>query len=459
MSMEHEKSKDVLTGAVEAKRTTSSIEDKHFGLINEKGDHNVNCDSAVHNATKALLANESGAQTGSFPEPRSHPSALKNPQTIENNEDGSSTQKRTESPDSEIVVIDDLDERQSIGSGLDSDIEDNISDVGEPLSASNVKQYDPSIDDKLPDTVTLLTTPDGGKVYLVGTAHFSLESQNDVSKIIQAVQPHIVVVELCKSRVHILQLDEQTILEEAQNLSFQKVLDTIQQNGLYNGLMYLLLLTVSARLTKELGMAPGGEFRTAFAEVKKIPNCLIHMGDRSISITIQRALSFLSWRQTLKLVWHLLTSRDCITKEDIERCKRRDLLEETLAEMTGEFPALGEVFVKERDIYLTHSLQLACLPQRTPNGLTPTRVVGVVGIGHAPGIVQYWGKVKPSEIAPILRIPPPSLSSKILRLTIKASLVGAVIYVGYKIIPLPSGVTFQSVKSSVEGLLKVSATR
>lgn len=31
--------------------------------------------------------------------------------------------------------------------------------------------------------------------------------------------------------------------------------------------MYILLLSMSAHLTKELGMAPGGEFRRAFAEV------------------------------------------------------------------------------------------------------------------------------------------------------------------------------------------------
>lgn len=31
--------------------------------------------------------------------------------------------------------------------------------------------------------MTVLDAPDGGKVYLVGTAHFSLESQEDVSKV------------------------------------------------------------------------------------------------------------------------------------------------------------------------------------------------------------------------------------------------------------------------------------
>jgi pheromone shutdown protein TraB len=39
-------------------------------------------------------------------------------------------------------------------------------------------------------------------------------------QIMRAVQPHIVVLELCESRVNILQLDEKTILEEAKNINF-----------------------------------------------------------------------------------------------------------------------------------------------------------------------------------------------------------------------------------------------
>lgn len=49
--------------------------------------------------------------------------------------------------------------------------------------ALNQNEYDARIDERLPETVTLLTTPDGGKLYLVGTAHFSLQSINDVSMV------------------------------------------------------------------------------------------------------------------------------------------------------------------------------------------------------------------------------------------------------------------------------------
>lgn len=44
------------------------------------------------------------------------------------------------------------------------------------------------------------------------------------------------------------------------------VLSTVQ-SGVVQGMMHLLLLSMSAHLTKQLGMAPGGEFRRAFQEV------------------------------------------------------------------------------------------------------------------------------------------------------------------------------------------------
>ena len=56
----------------------------------------------------------------------------------------------------------------------------------------------------------------------------------------------------------------------------------------------------------------------------------------------------------------------------MEKCKQKDLLEEMLKEMTGEFPGLSKVFVQERDTFLANSLQLAAQPiqhPELPNGL------------------------------------------------------------------------------------------
>ena len=54
------------------------------------------------------------------------------------------------------------------------------------------------------------------------------------------------------------------------------------------------------------------------------------------------------------------------SKEDVEKCKQKDLLEEMLKEMTGEFPGLSKVFVKERDTFLAHSLKHAAQPLPHP---------------------------------------------------------------------------------------------
>lgn len=289
-------------------------------------------------------------------------------------------------------------------------------------------------DKHLPHTVTVLTTPFGSKVYLVGTAHFSEESQDDVSYVIRNVRPDVVMVELCPSRIHILKLDEKTLLEEAKNFNLAKIRSIFQTNGYINGIFFILLLHMSAQLAKELGMAPGGEFRRAFEEIHKIPGCVLHLGDRPIRITLQRALRALSLRQTLKLVWRL-TSSETISIEEVEECKQRDLLEKLMQEMAGEFPAFSDVFVKERDLFLCHSLQVAALPIPQPDGTSrPVRVVGVVGIGHANGIAANWGKVNPGQIPAILEIPPASLSTRICKYTLKYGLIGITLFGAFKLL-------------------------
>ena len=105
----------------------------------------------------------------------------------------------------------------------------------------------------LPKTCTLLKTPSGAKVYLVGTAHFSRESHQDVERVIRAVQPDVVMVELCKSRVNILYLDEDTVMAESQRMSASRMVELMRQKGSLQGALYILLLSMSAHLTKELG--------------------------------------------------------------------------------------------------------------------------------------------------------------------------------------------------------------
>jgi len=289
------------------------------------------------------------------------------------------------------------------------------------------------------DTVTVLTNQYGCKAWLIGTAHFSRKSQEDVVKLIQFVRPDCVMLELCRGRVNILHMDEANIEEELKALNFERMLEILRQNGVVEGCLYLLMLNLSAHLTRELGMAPGGEFRKAFQQARLLPDCEVRLGDRPIQITISRALSALSIWKKLRLAYNLLTSKGTITKEEVERCKEKEMLEEMLEEMAGDFPGLGKVFVDERDVFLCASLADATrvVPANTLTGWRPSRTVGVVGIGHCPGMVRNWGKVDHRDQAELLRVSPPSLLGRAVRVTMRVTFWGLVAYCVYRVAPIP----------------------
>ncbi|KAI6181331.1 hypothetical protein M3Y98_00817700 [Aphelenchoides besseyi] len=280
------------------------------------------------------------------------------------------------------------------------------------------------------------------KVYAVGTAHFSVESQNDVRQAIAEVQPDLIFVELCQSRMAILSLDEEVLLREARSLNREKIMSLIRDHGIIQGLLQVMLLSTSAHITRQLKMAPGGEFRAAHRASFNVQGCRVILGDRPIQITLQRALSSLGFFQRIRLCVHiLLTNFSPVTQEDVERCKDKDLLETLLDEMAGEFPQLSEIFVKERDQYMTHVLHeimqsyttnkiLAWTNVRKSVDYQPLNIVAVVGIGHLKGIQENWSRHINQNA--LLEIPKPSRVSQVFKFAIKVAVIGGVSYGCYR---------------------------
>uniref|UniRef100_A0A8B9L427 TraB domain containing n=1 Tax=Astyanax mexicanus TaxID=7994 RepID=A0A8B9L427_ASTMX len=117
---------------------------------------------------------------------------------------------------------------------------------------------------------------------------------------------------------------------------------------------------------------------------------------------------------------------------DVEKCKQKDLLEQTMSEMIGEFPALHRTIVAERDIYLTHTLRQAARCVEAPHNAqkVPAVVVGVVGMGHVPGIEKNWDKEL--NIHEIMSVAPPSRVGWVLRTALKGAVLGALGYACYR---------------------------
>ncbi|KFD64364.1 hypothetical protein M514_04397 [Trichuris suis] len=210
-----------------------------------------------------------------------------------------------------------------------------------------------------------------GHIYLIGTAHFSLESQEDVRKVMRMVQPNAVMVELCANRAVMLELDSNNLLAEASQMSFFGLLRNMRTKvllpssyGMAHGFLQAALLSMSAHFTRELGMTPGGEFRVALEESQKIKDCSFHLGDRPVNITLRRAVANLSFWHRLKFFISMIaTLNSKITEKEIERLKESDMLEELLHEISCEFPSLAKVLLEERDQYMAFMLQYLALEE------------------------------------------------------------------------------------------------
>lgn len=289
-------------------------------------------------------------------------------------------------------------------------------------------------DRNLPATVRLLHTASGSRVYLIGTAHFSALSLDDVSLVMQNVRPDKLVLELCPLRLDVLHLDEERLLRQSIELTADKRRHIYRELGLIGGAFYIKLLHINAELTRQLGVAPGGECRRGLAEAQHLDNgCEVLLGDRSIDVTMQRAIRSMTLLDRCKmLLFNLLVgTAAAVTPADVEALKGRlaaDIDQQYDDDWRSAMPAVYNAFVRERDLLLCHSLQIAAADVR------PVNVVGIVGIGHSNGIVQNWSRERLSadRLAELLSLPPERLSHRLARSAFRWGVLGLCGYGVYK---------------------------
>lgn len=303
----------------------------------------------------------------------------------------------------------------------------------EPQSSA-IHKSEHSIDDLFeiePPRLTRLVTINGSHVYIVGTAHFSQDSVNDVSKIIRFIKPQAVVVELCRERMALLTLSENENMEGNKNFSIKSLPSLMSKQGFAQGLIHAFFLKMSSALTKKLDICPGGEFRVAFAESKNVPGCTVYLGDRSIQITIARAVNSLTFWEKVKFLYQAMSIDSFqITQEEIEKFKSKDILETLIGELGDEFEGIKSVILDERDIYLAHSIY--GIAERYGSIDPKSNIVAVVGIGHVSGIVQNWGKTTDEQVCLISEIPEPSKTKIVMLKLIKYSFLGLCCYGLYR---------------------------
>lgn len=222
---------------------------------------------------------------------------------------------------------------------------------------------------QLPSRVTHVRVGDKD-VYLVGTAHVSKESVEDVRTTIEQVRPDAVCVELCKAR--------HQAITQADNWRKMDIVKVIRQKKAVFLLAQLVMSSFYRRLGEKLGVQPGAEMIEGIHMAEQAGAQLV-LADRDIEITLKRVWGYLGLRSKLKLAMQLMMgifTSEQIDSDMIEQLKKQDQLEAVMAEFAGQYPEIKRRLIDERDTFLAEKI-------RTTPG---KRVVAVVGAGHVDGI-------------------------------------------------------------------------
>ncbi|MCL2441323.1 MAG: TraB/GumN family protein [Treponema sp.] len=266
---------------------------------------------------------------------------------------------------------------------------------------------------------TTTITLNGIEFKLIGTAHVSRESIEEVQKIIREEKPDMVCVELDQGRYNSITKDDNW-----EKLNLSKV---FKEGKGFLLIANLVLASFQRRLGNELGVKPGEEMKTAIETAKEmgLPYCLC---DREVHTTLRRAWARCGFWSKSKLLASLLASafsNEKLNEQEIENLKKRNELDGMMNELAEFLPGVKVVLIDERDQYLASKIWTSADVNKTPQ-----KIAAVVGAGHMQGMISHLEKLSRGEItadtSELDIIPPPSIFSKILRFIIPAMIIGLV---------------------------------
>lgn len=248
------------------------------------------------------------------------------------------------------------------------------------------------------------------EIILIGTAHVSRQSAEQVKEVIDREQPDSVCIEL----------DEQRYQSIIDNNKWKQtdIFKVIKDKKATLLLMNLAISSFQNRMAKQFDIKPGQEMIQGIASAKENGAELV-LADRNIQTTFSRIWHNLGWTgksQLLTSVFFSIFSKDTISEEEMENMKSKDTLNAVLAEFTESFPKLKTPLIDERDQYLAQKIKEA----------PGEKVVAVLGAAHVPGITKEIHKEQ--DLAELSALPPKSVIPKIIGWAIPILIVALIVF-------------------------------
>jgi len=261
------------------------------------------------------------------------------------------------------------------------------------------------------DNVTILE--DGEKTYyLIGTAHISQKSVDEVADVIDEVQPESVCVELCETRFK--------AMRDADQWKNLNIFQIIRQGKTLFLLANLALSSFQKKMGEKLGVKPGAEMVKAIEKAEAMDAELV-LADRNIQATLKRTWHNVPFFKKISLMGGLLDGffgSDELSEEELEQMKEKDQITEMMKEFAEKMPSVKKPLIDERDAYLMNSIEKARGP----------KVVAVVGAGHMAGMITHFKE--PVDLEALSEIPKPAKWVKLLKWIIPVMVLSA-FYYGY----------------------------
>ncbi len=237
---------------------------------------------------------------------------------------------------------------------------------------------------------------DGKELILIGTAHVSKKSAEQVKEVIEAERPDSVCVELDKQRYQAV-MDR----DRWKKMDIFKIIKEKKATFL---LINLVISSFQKRLAKQFGIKPGQEMIQGIESAKEIGANLV-LADRNIQVTFSRIWHGIGLWGKAKLLFSIFYSifnDESFSEEELEKIKSQDMLNAMLNDFTASFPKLKIPLIDERDQYLAQKIK------ETPGN----KVVAILGAAHIPGIKEEINK--DHDLAALSRPPKMSKAPKII---------------------------------------------
>ncbi len=208
------------------------------------------------------------------------------------------------------------------------------------------------------------------KIILIGTAHVSKKSVDEVERVIENERPSAVAVELDLRRYMALKGERTEV----------NLVEIIRKGNVFLFLFQLFLSRFQRKIGEETGVMPGEEMLTAIKKAEEIGADVLLI-DRDLGITMKRLWNSLGFFDKVRLFYYFVRGLFEADGVEVDELLEKDILDMMVYEFRKISPKTAEVLVDERDAYMAYNLLKASMRYE--------KIVAVVGAGHKEGIEGF----------------------------------------------------------------------